>query len=86
MTITYINHSGFFVELDTVCLLFDYWQGALPAPDAALVAQLEVMSQRPAHHQHDMHLMRIQQLTVRKGDVVTVHMSVNGGFAMVVEK
>lgn len=32
MTVTYINHSGFFVELDTVCLLFDYWQGALPEP------------------------------------------------------
>jgi len=32
MTITYLNHSGFFAELDTVCLLFDYWQGALPAP------------------------------------------------------
>lgn len=32
MTITYLNHSGFFVELDTVCLLFDYWQGRLPEP------------------------------------------------------
>ena len=32
MTITYINHSGFFVELDQVCLLFDYWQGSLPEP------------------------------------------------------
>lgn len=32
MIVTYINHSGFFVELDTVCLLFDYWQGALPEP------------------------------------------------------
>ena len=32
MTVTYLNHSGFFVELDTVCLLFDYWQGRLPEP------------------------------------------------------
>ena len=32
MTVTYINHSGFFVELDTACLLFDYWQGRLPEP------------------------------------------------------
>jgi len=32
MTITYLNHSGFFVELDTVCLLFDYWRGHLPEP------------------------------------------------------
>lgn len=37
MTITYLNHSGFFVELDTVCLLFDYWQGTLPAPVAGKV-------------------------------------------------
>lgn len=32
MTVTYLNHSGFFVELDTVCLLFDYWRGVLPEP------------------------------------------------------
>ena len=65
---------------------FDVAEGSLPAPDAAMVAALEAMSQRPAHHQHDMHAMRIQELTVRKGDVLTVPMSVNGGFAMVVEK
>ena len=34
MTITYLNHSGFFVELDRVCLLFDYWRGRLPEPVA----------------------------------------------------
>jgi hypothetical protein len=64
---------------------FDVAEGSLPAPDAALVAELEAMSQRPAHHQHDMHAMRIEELTVRKGDVLTVPLSVNGGFAMVVE-
>lgn len=31
MTVTYIRHSGFLVELARVCLLFDYWQGELPA-------------------------------------------------------
>ena len=31
-TVTYLEHSGFFVELDTLCLLFDYWKGALPQP------------------------------------------------------
>ena len=30
MTVTYIGHSGFFVELAHVCLLFDYWKGGLP--------------------------------------------------------
>ena len=34
MTVTYLNHSGFFVELDRVCLLFDYWRGRLPEPVA----------------------------------------------------
>ncbi len=28
--ITYIHHSGFFVELNSCCLLFDYWQGEIP--------------------------------------------------------
>ncbi len=32
MRMIYLEHSGFFVELDTVCLLFDYWKGSLPAP------------------------------------------------------
>ena len=32
MTVTYLYHSGFFVELDTICLLFDYWQGTEEPP------------------------------------------------------
>lgn len=65
---------------------FDVAEGALPAPDAAMVAALEAMSQRPAHHQHDMHAMKITTFTVKKGDVLTIPMSVNGGFAMTVDK
>ena len=34
MRITYLEHSGFFIELEQVCLLFDYWQGDLPEPIA----------------------------------------------------
>lgn len=30
MRTTFIGHSGFFVELDRVCLLFDYYEGRLP--------------------------------------------------------
>lgn len=30
MQVTFLAHSGFFVELDTVCLLFDWWKGELP--------------------------------------------------------
>lgn len=29
-TATFLGHSGFLVELDTVCLLFDWWRGELP--------------------------------------------------------
>lgn len=34
MKVTFLGHSGFFIELEQVCLLFDYWRGALPAPIA----------------------------------------------------
>ena len=31
MTVTFLDHSGFLVELPSVTLLFDWWKGALPA-------------------------------------------------------
>jgi len=65
---------------------FDVAEGALPAPDAAMVTALENMSQRPAHHQHDMHAMKISTFKVKKGDSITIPLSVNGGFALVLEK
>lgn len=38
MRVTFLEHSGFFVELERVCLLFDWWKGALPPlPDKPLV-------------------------------------------------
>ena len=61
---------------------FDVAEGALPAPTPEMVAALEAMSQRPAHHQHDMHAMKITTFKVKKGDVMTIPMSVNGGFVM----
>lgn len=33
MNITYIGHSGFFVETDSACFLFDYYQGQIPQLD-----------------------------------------------------
>lgn len=33
MKITYIYHSGFFVELNECCLIFDYYKGELPKID-----------------------------------------------------
>ena len=32
MIVTYLDHSGVFIELEHTCLLFDYWQGPLPEP------------------------------------------------------
>lgn len=30
MQVTHLAHSGFFIELDSAALLFDWWKGALP--------------------------------------------------------
>lgn len=30
MRVTFLAHSGFLVELDALCLLFDWWKGTLP--------------------------------------------------------
>ena len=31
MQVTFLDHSGFLVELDSTALLFDWWKGELPA-------------------------------------------------------
>ncbi|MCI9543730.1 MAG: MBL fold metallo-hydrolase [Acutalibacter muris] len=36
MKVTFILHSGYFVELDSCCLLFDYWRGDIPQSDKPL--------------------------------------------------
>ena len=33
MKITYIGHSGFFVEMEDACFLFDYYKGTIPETD-----------------------------------------------------
>ncbi len=30
LSVTYLDHSGFFAELERHCILFDWWRGALP--------------------------------------------------------
>ena len=38
ITATFLDHSGFLVELPSVCLLFDWWKGDLPPlPDKPLL-------------------------------------------------
>ena len=49
MQITYLDHCGFFIELEQVCLLFDYWQGALPIPVAGKAL---VTFSSHGHHDH----------------------------------
>lgn len=36
MKVTFILHSGYFVELESCCLLFDYWKGDIPQSDKPL--------------------------------------------------
>ncbi|MET0017718.1 MBL fold metallo-hydrolase [Oscillibacter sp.] len=48
MRVTFLAHSGFLVELDSVCLLLDWWKGELPElPDKPLFCF--------ASHQHHDH-------------------------------
>ena len=49
MKVTYLEHSGFFVELEQVCLLFDYWKGQLPAP---IPGKGLLVFASHAHHDH----------------------------------
>lgn len=36
MKVTFILHSGYFVEMESCCLLFDYYQGEIPQSDKPL--------------------------------------------------
>ena len=36
MKATFILHSGYFVELESCCLLFDYWKGDIPQSNKPL--------------------------------------------------
>ena len=36
MKVTFLYHSGYFVEMDRCCLLFDYYQGDIPQVDKPL--------------------------------------------------
>lgn len=49
MRVTYIEHSGFFVELEDACFLFDYYRGDLPEMDPAKKLFVFVSH---AHHDH----------------------------------
>ncbi len=77
MKITYINHSGFLVEMEEATLLFDYWTGTIPIirPNLPLLVF--------ASHSHSDHYNRaIWDLCKHRDDVVYVLSSdINGGMA-----
>ncbi len=58
--------------------------GALPPMDAETIERYDRMPSKPCYHQHNVHLNRVENFDVRPGETVTVPMSVNGGFALVV--
>lgn len=47
--VVYIGHSGFWVEMEDACFLFDYYRGDLPEPDKG--KKLFVFASH-AHHDH----------------------------------
>ena len=56
MRVTFLAHDGFFIELDQVCLLFDWWKGVLPPlPDKPLLVFVS--------HRHEAHNLTKWQLS-----------------------
>ena len=49
MKITYIGHSGFFVEMEDACFLFDYYKGTIPETDGNKKMYVFVSHR---HHEH----------------------------------
>lgn len=62
---------------------FDVAENGLPPADEKLVDELmNHTGMREYHHHHDMHRVRIEKRTVRKGDRLFVPLNANGGFAL----
>ena len=63
MRVTFLAHDGFFIELDQVCLLFDWWKGVLPPlPDKPLLVFVS--------HRHEDHFNpAVFALADRKADI-----------------
>jgi alpha-glucosidase len=61
---------------------FDQALGALPDADEKICAELMASFSRKCAHQHDVHGIRTEKFSVKKGDRFRVPLSVNGGFAL----
>lgn len=53
MKVTYLSHSGFFVQLEKTCLLFDYYKGTLPEPEADKTLVVFVSHSHYDHYNRD---------------------------------
>ena len=53
MKIRFIGHSGFYVELEEMNLLFDYYRGELPEIDRSKPLFVFVSHAHPDHFQRD---------------------------------
>ncbi len=60
----------------------DAAKDALGPMTPGIVARLESLPARPCQHQHDLHRVQVEKRTVRKGEILTIPESVNGGFAL----
>ncbi len=63
----------------------DAARGALPPMDRETINRYDAMPSKPCYHQHNVHLNRVEHLSLKKDDTLTVPMSVNGGFAMLIK-
>lgn len=57
LKVTYIEHSGYFVELDECCLLFDYYRGDIPLINKPLY--VFVSHHHSDHYNHDIYNLDI---------------------------
>ena len=63
MRVTFLAHDGFLIELNTVCLLFDWWKEPIPPlPDKPLLVFIS--------HRHEDHFNpEVFTLAERKADI-----------------
>jgi alpha-glucosidase len=61
---------------------FDQAVGALPPADDKICAELAASFTRKCAHQHDVHKVRTEKLSVKFGEEFRLPLSVNGGFAL----
>ena len=70
MKITYIGHSGFFVEMEDACFLFDYYKGTIPETDGNKKMYVFV-----SHRHHDHYNEEIFRLQEKFRENLSTHLS-----------